>query len=298
MYFKGRNRFPCQYILCCFSPKASPATLNLQFAMVCGPESFKVLATFFLINGPLIAFDCLSFDFFARDMNDPLWRILIILHIVLVPVVNWFFMLATSTDPGIIPARTWYSVKGERAMRYSKVTSNSRVFYNHMNMHGTALFKLKYCETCEIFRPPRASHCDTCDNCVLKYDHHCMWLGTCIGKRNYHYFWTFLLTLWIEIIFTIVLAFHNLFLHLDLQKRNAEAATPANNSQPGAETPSSSFLVALKAYPFSMAVIFYAVFFLFFVSILFCFHNSLLCRSKTTLEKLKQDEGVVKGAYR
>ena len=60
---------------------------------------------------------------------------------------------------------------------------------------GGAPLGWKFCDTCQIHRPPRSSHCRACDNCIMTLDHHCVWLGTCIGERNYKYFTCLLLCL-------------------------------------------------------------------------------------------------------
>mmetsp|Transcript_364 Transcript_364/g.514 ORF Transcript_364/g.514 Transcript_364/m.514 type:complete len:256 (+) Transcript_364:82-849(+) len=46
----------------------------------------------------------------------------------------------------------------------------------------------KWCRTCHIWRPPRASHCGICGYCVERFDHHCGVVGNCIGRRNHRFF--------------------------------------------------------------------------------------------------------------
>ncbi|KAJ1938079.1 Eukaryotic peptide chain release factor GTP-binding subunit, partial [Linderina macrospora] len=41
--------------------------------------------------------------------------------------------------------------------RFPPITKEIRI--------NNTIVRLKYCETCKIFRPPRASHCKYCDNC-------------------------------------------------------------------------------------------------------------------------------------
>ncbi|KAL8273029.1 hypothetical protein Esti_003082 [Eimeria stiedai] len=51
---------------------------------------------------------------------------------------------------------------------------------------------LRWCSTCQHYRPPRAKHCSICDNCVAAFDHHCPWVSNCVGLRNRRVFLLFL----------------------------------------------------------------------------------------------------------
>jgi len=106
-------------------------------------------------------------------------------------------LLATCcTDPGIIPRRevilaTRCAEELEAALGYDvlggSVNGTEPTLDPKLKSQG-----YRWCRTCRIVRPPRASHCPDCDNCVLRYDHHCPFVNNCVGQRNYHFFFGFI----------------------------------------------------------------------------------------------------------
>ena len=100
-----------------------------------------------------------------------------------------FLWRAATMDPGIIPRNT------------------SGVVPPHplgeaQGAEGGGSFR--FCETCNVWRPPRAKHCGACDNCVEQFDHHCPWVGTCIGRRNYVYFLAFVISVTLQVVYVLV----------------------------------------------------------------------------------------------
>eukprot|EP00301_Raphidiophrys_heterophryoidea_P003568 c11605_g2_i1.p1 GENE.c11605_g2_i1~~c11605_g2_i1.p1 ORF type:complete len:295 (-),score=63.78 c11605_g2_i1:297-1181(-) len=114
--------------------------------------------------------------FFGFESNH-LWKIspptvLVPLALFVLLVINW--LLCACIDPGILPRGSKENNK-ENSTTLEVQEGDQKVVY-------------KWCFTCNVWRPPRASHCSDCNNCVLEHDHHCPVIGTCIGVRNVKFF--------------------------------------------------------------------------------------------------------------
>ncbi|CAK9104096.1 Palmitoyltransferase erf2 (DHHC cysteine-rich domain-containing protein erf2) (Ras protein acyltransferase) [Durusdinium trenchii] len=110
-------------------------------------------------------------------------------------------LLATCcSDPGIIPPRRFVLATGSRThlaelLGYDLLGPRGQEPCGDPCLDAASMVSeqlraegYRWCHTCQIVRPPRASHCKDCDHCVLRYDHHCPFVNNCVGQRNYHFF--------------------------------------------------------------------------------------------------------------
>lgn len=237
--------------------------------VVMGRQAGIFYVTLFLVigtSGLFFAFDC---PYLATEITPA---------IPVVGAVLFIFVLSnllktSFSDPGIIPRAT--NAEAENIEREIEQPNNGvGAAYRppprtkEVQVKGQSV-KLKYCFTCKIFRPPRASHCSICDNCVERFDHHCPWVGNCVGKRNYRYFYLFLVSLAFHCVFIFVCALTHLVL---LSKTGSDKA---------------QFLDAVRKSPASIIVCVICFFSIWSIVGLAGFHTYLTSSNLTTNEDIK-----------
>uniref|UniRef100_A0A8C7ZNC6 Palmitoyltransferase n=1 Tax=Oryzias sinensis TaxID=183150 RepID=A0A8C7ZNC6_9TELE len=222
--------------------------------------------TMFLIMGTCSLFFAFECPYLAVHLSPaiPVFAVLLFLFVMAM-------LLRTSfSDPGVLPRALPEEaafIEMEIEAANGNVPAGQRPPPRIRNVQiNNQIVKLKYCYTCKIFRPPRASHCSICDNCVDRFDHHCPWVGNCVGKRNYRYFYLFTLSLSLLTIY--IFAFdivHVVMRSVDKGFLNTLQETPGT-------------------YPLSVLVCFFT---LWSVVGLTGFHTYLISLNQTTNEDIK-----------
>ncbi|PAA61035.1 hypothetical protein BOX15_Mlig030425g2 [Macrostomum lignano] len=232
--------------------------------------SAKNLSVFYLTLALIVISSCLFLAFDCRLLAVTLSPSVPVLAAVQFIFVLCCLLRTTFSDPGIIPRGTpdeaaWIESQLEGPQVDRDGNYRPPVRLKDVQINGR-VFKLKYCFTCKLWRPPRASHCSTCDNCVDRFDHHCPWVGNCVGRRNYRYFYLFLISLSVYCLYVMVFGIVNLVLLSNMRK---------------------DFLMAMKESPTSVLTILVAFFSIWSVVGLGGFHTMLICRETSTNEDIK-----------
>ncbi|XP_032452609.1 palmitoyltransferase ZDHHC9 isoform X1 [Nasonia vitripennis] len=246
--FPGRNRF------CCDGRVMMAPQTGVFYVTVC-----LIAGT----SGLFFAFDC---PFLAENITP---AIPVIGGLLFIFVMSALFRTSFS-DPGVIPRATpdeaaYIEKQIEVPNNGNSPTYRPPPRTKEVLVRGQPV-KLKYCFTCKIFRPPRASHCSLCDNCVERFDHHCPWVGNCVGRRNYRYFYAFIVSL----AFLCVFIFACAVTHLIMLTRD-----------------NKPFLEAVRLSPGSVVVGVVCFFSVWSILGLAGFHTYLTTSNQTTNEDIK-----------
>ncbi|KAJ5080548.1 s-acyltransferase [Anaeramoeba ignava] len=211
-----------------------------------GPDWKTLIVTEFIFNIPFILFIIFTAYPSIKIIHFSIFLVALFLFIA----VNLSLLLTSFIEPGIIPRDTYFSGSFQHI-------PETKPFEFQNNT-----FELPYCDTCNIYRSPRASHCSICDNCVQKFDHHCGWVGCDLGIRNYRFFFLFLIFVTLSIFFVFVVSILHIII-LTKEKTFSEAFVKTL----------ASYLLTIYSLPFSM-----------YLSKLTFFHCYLVSKNLTTRE--------------
>ncbi|KAK9277245.1 hypothetical protein L1049_006784 [Liquidambar formosana] len=167
--------------------------------LIFGPDVRSLFLTIFLIVTPVILFCAFVSQGLIKEFRPHLGNLIVAISAVFAAYIIILLFLTSGRDPGIIP-RNPHPPEPEDEGDGSSIMPTDWAGSQggaptlpptkDVIVNGKVV-KVKYCQTCMLYRPPRCSHCSICNNCVERFDHHCPWVGQCIGKRNYRFFFIF-----------------------------------------------------------------------------------------------------------
>nr|CBX24375.1 hypothetical_protein [Oryza glaberrima] len=242
--------------------------------LIIGPDAASLLLSMFLILGPAIVF--------SYQMESTIHRSQQRMHraaqliVIITTAADLFFLFMTSArDPGIVPRNTRAPPEVDEflgsttpSMEWSSGRTPRMRFRRSkdVTVNGFTV-KVKFCETCLRYRPPRSSHCSICNNCVEKFDHHCPWVGQCIGLGNYRYFFLFVATSTFLCIFVFIFSWVNVYYERGYN--------------------GGSIWKALRKEVYSFVLIIYTFIVVWFVGGLTVFHLYLISTNQATYENFR-----------
>lgn len=254
-------------------------TFLLAGRLIFGPDVRSLAVTIFLIVAPAVIFCVLVAGRLLHQFPDYNSGIAVVVVAVIFTIYVLVLLLLTSgRDPGIIPrnphppeldddeyatsSADWVGGQTPR-LRLPRVKD--------VLVNGHTV-KIKYCDTCMLYRPPRCSHCSICNNCVERFDHHCPWVGQCIGQRNYRFFFMFVSSTTLLCIY--VFAFSALLIKFLM-----------DGDSDGGNT--STVWKAMAKSPASVVLMIYTFIAVWFVGGLTIFHLYLISTNQTTYENFR-----------
>ncbi|KAG6485591.1 probable protein S-acyltransferase 6 [Zingiber officinale] len=263
--WKGSNKF-------CFGGR-----------LIFGPDVRSLTLTVPLIVVPVIFFVLFVSDKLVNEFQHHLGNFIVDFAVVFTAYDILMLFLTSGRDPGIVP-------RNAQPPELTDVESNSTISAEWSGAYGGSVLpltkdvfvngivvKVKYCNTCMLYRPPRCSHCSICNNCVERFDHHCPWVGQCIGRRNYRFFFMFVTSTTLLCLYVFSFCWVNLTKIMEAYHCNLWEAV--------LQSPVSGILII---YTFIGA---------WFVGGLSTFHLYLVCTNQTTYENFRYRYDGKKNPY-